>query len=332
MDNQIKEAIKKVLKYTGLSLITLGLLGMGANVINTMIKDDYIGGPSTVKIAVPADNSKTYLFNDKLNKRLEASQDVKMTQIKFRNDRTIQLYGEVNEDTAQSVLLQLGRLNADSEDKPITLLINSPGGSVVDGALIVDAINGSKAPVNTLCVQVCASMAAFIHQYGKQRYVLPHAVLMFHPASGGTFGDIDRMASELAMFQRYVGSMELNAAKRANLSIDEYKKESAIQLWLTGEESVRAGFADGVVYVSSQDTAKLFQANSSTQETDKKRQAKKVKLAIKSFVVQILNATIQFINNSDNNSPVESIRRDFNDVPVKTVNPNNPDTNLRSLK
>jgi ATP-dependent Clp protease, protease subunit len=337
MDSQIKTQLKRGAKYTGLTVIALGLIAMVYHVGDTMIKNDYIGGPTTTKVVVSSDELEgTVALNDKLSKPLKAVEDVKMTQIKLRNDRVIQLFGEVNEDSAKAIVKKIGEMNKSDllleEKRPITLVINSPGGSVIDGALIVDAMNGSKAPVNTLCIQLCASMAAMIHQYGKQRFVLPHGVLMFHPAAGGTYGDVDRMASELALFQRYVGSMELNAAKRAKISIQEYKNRSGVQLWLTGEESVKAGFADGVVYINGEETSKLFAPDPVSTETDKKSKTKKVKSAFKSFLIQVLGAGIQFINNADDNSPIETIRRDFNDVPVHNPVQNSPAEDLRSVK
>lgn len=334
MTEQTKATLKKVAVRTGLTLVATGLLLIAGNVVNTIIKDDYIGGPGTLKVAVPKNTTDPEVLQDKLNKPLSnEGKDLKMTQIKFRNDRTVQLFGEVNEDSAKAVIKQLGKLNKDSDSKPITLIISSPGGSVLDGALIVDAINGSKAPVNTLCIQMCASMAAMIHQYGKSRYVLPHAVLMFHPAAGGAYGDVDRMASELAMIQRYVGSMEINAANRAKISIEQYKIRANAQIWLTGEESIKAGFADGVVYVTAQDSDKLFQADPVSTETDKKNKTKKVKASFKNFIVQVLGSAIQFVNSSDDNSPIETIRRDFNDVPAgASPKVSSPESDLKSVK
>jgi len=331
MDNKTKTQLKTLAKRVGIGLIVAGLIVIAGNVIQTIRKNDYIGGPGTAKIAVPGDIQDATVLNDKLNKPLKTD-EVKMTQIKLRNDRVVQLFDEVNETSAQAVVKQLGKLNQDSETLPITLVINSPGGSVVDGALIVDAMTGSKAPVNTLCIQICASMAAMIHQYGQKRLVLPHAALMFHPAAGGTYGDVDRMASELAFFQRYVGSMELNAAKRANISIEEYKVRANSQIWLTGNESVKAGFADSVVYVSSEDTSKLFKPDPNTVEVNKKNEKKRVRGAFKAFLVQVLGAGIQFINNSGDNSPIEAIRRDFNDVPVSPRPVTSPDSDLKSVK
>lgn len=106
-------------------------------------------------------------------------------QVKYLNlveDQTVEIYGEINE-SSEAIAQKITSLAA--KGKPIYLLINSPGGSVMDGALIISAIEASKAPVYTICTQLCASMAALIHQYGHTRYMVDRSILMFHPAAGG---------------------------------------------------------------------------------------------------------------------------------------------------
>jgi hypothetical protein len=46
---------------------------------------------------------------------------------------------------------------------------------------------------------------------------------MFHPASSGTDGDVDRMVSYSTSIQRYVNKMELDVANRSKIDYDEYK-------------------------------------------------------------------------------------------------------------
>src|SRR5258706_433270 len=85
-------------------------------------------------------------------------------------DRQVYIYGVIDETNSPQIAQQILTLGKDA--KPMTLVINSPGGSVIDGAEIISAIEAAKGPVNTLCVQICASMAAMIHQYGAQRLML----------------------------------------------------------------------------------------------------------------------------------------------------------------
>ena len=96
-----------------------------------------------------------------------------------------------------SSILTLG-----SSPEPMYVFIDSPGGSVLSGAQIISAIQAAKGPVNTLCVGICASMAAMIHQFGTNRLVLDRSFLMFHPASGGAEGEVDKMYSRLTTIRQ----------------------------------------------------------------------------------------------------------------------------------
>lgn len=190
-------------------------------------------------------------------------------------ERSIVLSGEVG-DQSRDVAQKIASLAQASAD-PIYLLINSPGGSVLDGILIIQAIEASKAPVVTICTQMCASMAAMIFEYGATRYLGNKAFLMFHPASAGAQGELDKIVSRLSFFQNLIGGLEGQIAQRAGLSFSEYKVKSGSELWLTGNDAVTQRFADAVVLIEgdavfSQDMsvsgADNSRRNKSTQKVD----------------------------------------------------------------
>ena len=77
-------------------------------------------------------------------------------------DRIVMLTEEINSATANSIVGQLLFLEKENNKKAITMYINSPGGSVTDGFAIYDVIHQIKCPVNTICIGMAASMAAFL--------------------------------------------------------------------------------------------------------------------------------------------------------------------------
>lgn len=165
--------------------------------------------------------------------------------------RVVLLEGEVNPFSEASVIQGLEKLNAENDKDPIYLMINSPGGAVFSGAAIITAIEASKAPVNTVCLQICASMAAIIFEYGKERLMVDRSILMFHPASGGLEGEVDKMASRVKFIQRYIGRMEQHIAKRLGLSYTEFKLLVSAELWLDAEDAKNSKATDKVIYLPS---------------------------------------------------------------------------------
>jgi ATP-dependent Clp protease protease subunit len=106
-------------------------------------------------------------------------------------ERIICLNGEVEEVLSASIVAQLLFLEADNPQKPISLYINSPGGSVTAGLAIYDTMQYIRSPVTTICLGQAASMGSLLLCGGApgQRFVLPHSRIMVHQVSGGYSGD-----------------------------------------------------------------------------------------------------------------------------------------------
>ncbi|KAH7137985.1 Clp protease-domain-containing protein [Dendryphion nanum] len=105
-------------------------------------------------------------------------------------ERIICLNGEVDSPTSASIVAQLLFLEADSPEKPISLYINSPGGSVTAGLAIYDTMTYIRSPVHTICMGMAASMGALLLCGGAKgnRFCLPHSSVMIHQPSGGYSG------------------------------------------------------------------------------------------------------------------------------------------------
>jgi len=82
-------------------------------------------------------------------------------------NRIILLSGEIDDNTANVVIAELLYLDSINNDD-ISLYINSPGGSVSAGMAIFDTMNYIKSDVSTICIGMCASMAAFLLSSGKK--------------------------------------------------------------------------------------------------------------------------------------------------------------------
>lgn len=108
------------------------------------------------------------------------------------NDRIIFIGEPITDTVASLVVAQLLYLESQDREKEISLYINSPGGSVSAGMAIYDTMNFIKCPVSTICIGMCASMAAVLLACGEKgrRIALPHSKIMIHqPLINGHFQD-----------------------------------------------------------------------------------------------------------------------------------------------
>lgn len=108
------------------------------------------------------------------------------------NDRIVFIGEPINDTVASLVVAQLIYLESQDPDKEIQLYINSPGGSISAGMAIYDTMKFIKCPVSTICIGMCASMAAVLLASGEKgrRIALPHSKIMIHqPLINGHFQD-----------------------------------------------------------------------------------------------------------------------------------------------
>jgi ATP-dependent Clp protease protease subunit len=105
-------------------------------------------------------------------------------------DREVWLGSEIDSRVANLLVQQLRCLQLDDARKPITLWINSPGGSITDGMAIYDAIRGSSAPVHAVVCGMAASMGAVILSGCRkgERAIMPHGEVLLHQPLGGARG------------------------------------------------------------------------------------------------------------------------------------------------
>ena len=105
--------------------------------------------------------------------------------------RIIVLSGVI--DTAQAELVTSALLYLDAQPgmQPISLYINSPGGSVTDGLAIHDVMRQCRHPVHTFCMGQASSMGAVLLAAGDRRFALPNSQIMIHQPSGGASGQCD---------------------------------------------------------------------------------------------------------------------------------------------
>lgn len=97
-------------------------------------------------------------------------------------ERIILLNGEIHDATSAIITAQFLFLEAENPKKPISLYINSPGGSVTAGMAIYDTMQYIQSPVSTVCIGQACSMGSLLLAAGESgsRSILPNARVMIH--------------------------------------------------------------------------------------------------------------------------------------------------------
>lgn len=168
----------------------------------------------------------------------------------------VYVFGAVDTGMASRVIAQMHyidrKFSDDSvpqEDRVLTMLINSPGGSVTDGLAIYDAINSVACEVRTICVGLAASMGAFLLSSGSKgmRLALPNSEILIHQPLGGASGqatEVINAARHIAQIRKKLnGILAMNTGKSAA----RIAKDTERDYVMTAQEAVRYGLIDQVL-------------------------------------------------------------------------------------
>ena len=164
-------------------------------------------------------------------------------------DRIIFLTGEINDQMANTIVAQLIFLEGKNPDKDIFMYINSPGGSVSAGMAIYDTMQYIKCDVSTICIGMCASMAAFLLAGGKKgkRYALPNSEIMIHQPLGGGQGqatDISIIANRLIKVKKKLNKLLANNTSKP---LEEIEKDTERDYFLDPTEALNYGIIDKII-------------------------------------------------------------------------------------
>lgn len=138
---------------------------------------------------------------------------------------------------------------ATSKSSEVSIELNTPGGSIVDGFEVFDLIRSysKKIDLYTVNISLAASMGSVLMLSAKpeNRIANKYSILMIHNPSSIAWGDADAMESSakaLRIFENYASDIyeeETGGKKDKAYFTESMKKET----WYSSSEMVDIGFA-----------------------------------------------------------------------------------------
>lgn len=135
---------------------------------------------------------------------------------------------------------------------PVTLRINSPGGSVFGAQAMVAAMRAHPQPITAQVDSLAASAASVIACEASKLVMAPGALMMIHRAWGIVVGNEEDMRETADLLAKIDGQIADTYARRAGGDKEEYLSLMADETWFTAEEAVSAGLADEVITANNQ--------------------------------------------------------------------------------
>ncbi len=170
---------------------------------------------------------------------------------KLFEDRIIFLGTPVTDDVANAVMAPLLCLQSMDPERPISMYINSPGGSFTAMSAIYDTMQYIKPDIQTVCLGMAASAAAILLAAGTKgkRLALPNSTILIHqPSMGqGTYGqssDIEIQANEILRIRTLMEEMLAGATGQ---SVERVSADVDRDKYLTADQAKEYGIIDDVL-------------------------------------------------------------------------------------
>ncbi|MEO5951922.1 MAG: ATP-dependent Clp protease proteolytic subunit [Chloroflexia bacterium] len=173
----------------------------------------------------------------------------------------IYFLGEITDDSAEHMGQALAAMSVEREgqpDKPITIYINSGGGSVGSGLAMMQMIYRMrslyKVTINTVVTGYAYSMGAIVFQAGDKRQIGSFSTLMLHSPQWFLSGSDQKIFNDYATLARHYKNLVSNIfAQRSgkhNAAWWEKFIYSGRDRFLTAEECIELGLADEIYGLS----------------------------------------------------------------------------------
>jgi ATP-dependent Clp protease, protease subunit len=164
-------------------------------------------------------------------------------------DRIIFMGVPVNDYVANVIQAQLLFLESSDRNRDISLFINSPGGSVIDGMGIYDTMQYVTPDVATICTGLAASMGAVLLCAGTKgkRSCLPHSRVMIHQPSGGMQGQFSDMEISYKLIKELRKELYDIMATHTGKTFEDIERDSDRDNWMSAEDAKAYGLVDEVL-------------------------------------------------------------------------------------
>jgi ATP-dependent Clp protease protease subunit len=168
------------------------------------------------------------------------------------DEANIMVYDEIGffGVSAREFVPQLKDISA----RTIHLHVNSPGGDVMDGLAIANALREHSARVVTHIDALAASIASVIALAGDYVRMADNAFLMIHNPYMLAIGNATELRKGADLLDKIGGSIVNEYVKKSGASADEMKTLMDAETWFTAAEAKAQGLIDAIDNESDEPT------------------------------------------------------------------------------
>ena len=157
---------------------------------------------------------------------------------------------EITGELIANIVKKIMVLASEDSEKTITIMIDSPGGSVKAGLVLYDLLQTCKTPIRMVAAGRAYSMAAILLAAGRHgRFMLPISEVMFHqPLLGSPVtGNCSSIKSVSDKMNKEKKKMNRLLAKHTGKTEKQIEKATSYDHFFDADEAVAFGLCDGII-------------------------------------------------------------------------------------
>lgn len=169
------------------------------------------------------------------------------------NNRTLIINQEINDDVLEMYVMQILKWNQEDinipveKRVPIKLIINSVGGSLIDGMALIDMINLSKTKVIGVGVGLVASAAFYIFLACKERVAFLNTTFLMHDGEVSFSQTSSKSRDTMAYFDTIDQRVKDLVLSRSTFTEEFYDEHYHKELYMFPDEMKKYGCVDKIV-------------------------------------------------------------------------------------
>jgi len=183
---------------------------------------------------------------------INENQIIRLEAFKERlKKREIWINGTLDENLVEKLYINLIDLEAQNNQLPLTVVINSTGGNFFESIVATDIMGTLNCPVKTIALANACSGGFILFMGGGERIVHDYTCLMMHSIGFGVADKVPDVAERLEYIQHAQEKMAKLFAYQTNgkTSPDYWQNlfKSGKDKWFSVDEALRLGIAHKVV-------------------------------------------------------------------------------------
>lgn len=166
--------------------------------------------------------------------------------------RTILFNSEIDENILETVIIPLQNFENDGTGQPVKLILNTPGGSILDGLSVCSIIDNYKIPLEIIVPSYSCSMGTIILCSGNNnpnvtKKAYPFAFALLHAGSTILSGDTNAVKDTMAFNTKIDNKIRNYVISNTKITEEMYDTNSNKQWYITAEEMLELGLIDEII-------------------------------------------------------------------------------------